>query len=303
MSVIDLKTIDLSHFKIKQSYMTSKKKTILANIKYYSSNFIIQTPVALILSPPSININKKFYQTSLFYEHYKFNKKIKYFVDKINEIEYYLLDKLQTKCKYINSIKSSNKDNVFFNLKLQMFNSKPVLSIFDKNKQKKSLEYILPRSRAISIIYLKEIWISNNKIGFNWILLQTKIYLPFLYIEECLITEEIEKKGNNTCFDKYTKMLKMGVPLKAIEFELEKNNLSINKFMSLHNRTHKNSSEKKFIKPKINPSMLLGIKLKKNKRKKKNKEKQILAKIDTSKYRPPTKDQLSDILKSLKKIS
>ena len=116
MSVIDLKTIDLSHFRIRQSYMTSKNKTILANIEYYSANFIVQTPTALILSPPSINANYKFYQTALFYEHYKFNKKVKYFVDKINEIESYLLHRLKTDYKYISSIKPSNNDNVFFNL-------------------------------------------------------------------------------------------------------------------------------------------------------------------------------------------
>ena len=234
MSLFNWKKTKLYDFRLKISYMTSKKNIILAPIEYQKQNFIIQTPMAFMLrSLPESSIGKKFYKTSLFFEHYAFNKKTLEFIDKINEIETFIIDKYYKESKkVIYSIKKthSNQD-VFFNLNIQIFNNKLVLPIFDSKKQNKSIDYILPRSRTINIVYLKDVWNRGEQVGFNWILLQTKVYLPFLHIKECLIVEEPKIFVKAINYSKYFKMQKFGVPEEAIKTELEKNNLSYSDFI------------------------------------------------------------------------
>ena len=192
MNVFDWDKTDLDNLKLKLSYMTSKNKIILSPVKYQKQNFICQTPTALILNKlPLDNISgKNFYKIALLFEYYKFNKKTLEFIDKITEIEAFLINKYSKIVNdkvYIPSIKKNkSKEDAFFNLNIQVCNNKIILPVFDCKKQSQSLDYIVPRSRTLNIIYLKDMWRINNRFGFNWILLQTKVYLPFLYIKDCL---------------------------------------------------------------------------------------------------------------------
>ena len=95
MNVFDWDKTDLDNLKLKLSYMTSKNKIILSPVKYQKQNFICQTPTALILNKlPLDNISgKNFYKIALLFEYYKFNKKTLEFIDKITEIEAFLINK------------------------------------------------------------------------------------------------------------------------------------------------------------------------------------------------------------------
>ena len=254
-----------------------------------------------------------FYKLPLFFEYYKFNKNTREFIDTIIKIENFIINKYfkEQKEEFIFSInKSRTNTDAFFNIKIQISNNKIILPIFDNKTANQNLEYIMPRSRVLCMLYLKDIWTMNNRSGFNWILLQTKVYLPIIHIKECLIVEDtiepIEKLINYT---KYFKMRKYGVLEAAIKIELEKNNLSYSKFLN-----SKSASESKFkkeiklksprctVRPLINTAMLLNVKLKNKRRKKKRKSKNILPEIiNTKKYRPPTAVQLAELIKNLKK--
>ena len=317
MKVFDLKKTNLDDLKLKLSYMTSKSKIILSPIKYRQQNFICQTPAALVLNKlPLGNISgKKFFKIPLFFEYYKFNKKTREFIEKILEIENFIISKYHNIVNnkvFIPTIKhNKSKDDVFFNVNIQISNNKIVLPIFNYKKEAEPPEYVLPRSRTVNILYLKDMWSVNSRFGFNWILLQTKVYLPFLHIKKCLIVEDhtpdvskplhrAPNKSNE--YDKYIKMRKFGVPDKAIKIELQKNNLSYSDFLSYEPNRADDKQILPIKKPLINPSMLLGVKLKKSKKRKKSKpRKDIAPSIDTKNYRPPTKELLVELIKNLKK--
>ena len=78
-------------------------------------------------------------------------------------------------------------------------------SFFDSLKQK--IYKIESFSYGSFIIQLHGLWIHENKIWFQWYLLQGKIERP-TFLEEYAFEEEKE--------DKYDKMKKMGVPIGAI---------------------------------------------------------------------------------------
>uniref|UniRef100_A0A6C0B451 Uncharacterized protein n=1 Tax=viral metagenome TaxID=1070528 RepID=A0A6C0B451_9ZZZZ len=320
MNVFDWKNMILGDLKLKSSYTTSKSRVTLSPIKYQKDNYLCQTPPALLLNKlPTGNITgKKFYKISLFFEYYKCNKKSKEFIEKIKKVENFIVekyDKVLENKSFTPSIKfSKSNEDAFFNVNIQIFNNKLVLPVFNYKKEQKSHGYILPRSRTLNIVYLKDMWRVNKRVGFNWILLQTKVYLPFLYINKCLIVDEPEnqcanklpgKNNEPNIFEKYIRMQKFGVPEVAIKIELEKNNLSFDDFMNYN--PQKNTNKVSLIKkPMINISMLQGVKLKNSKRKRKKiskPKKGMLVNMDTKNYRPPTKELLADLIKNLRKQS
>ena len=310
-TVYKLCGISIKNFNIKSPYMVTNNKIILSHIKYDKSYFVIQTTLCKILkSIPNLIQGKKYYKLGLFFEHFKFNSKIDKFLNKIIEIENFLFKKYIKKFNLSNkvlfrSIKRSNLHNIFFNVTIQINKSAPVLSVYDRDKNSKSVEYISPHSSSINILYLKDIWHLDNKIGFNWILLQTKIFLPFLYIKECLIDDAPDKKNviKSNNYLKFIKMHKFGVPLSAIRIELGKIGLEYKDFLKSLNGNKQDISLDNKIPKKIliiNPNMLKAIKLKKPKKrrlKKKLEEKFVKPKG----YQPPSKNQLQNMLKNLKK--
>ena len=79
---------------------------------------------------------------------------------------------------------------------------------------KKQLYKIDPFSYGIFIIGLEGLWIHNNEIWFQWILLQGKIERPS-FLEEYAFLEDQPKEENT----KYDKMRSLGVPEGAINLQ------------------------------------------------------------------------------------
>ena len=82
-------------------------------------------------------------------------------------------------------------------------------SFFDSSKHK--IYKIESFSYGSFIIQLHGLWIHENKIWFQWYLLQGKIERPTFLDEYAFVEEEKE--------DKYDKMKKMGVPIGAINLK------------------------------------------------------------------------------------
>jgi len=308
--IFEFRTVQSGAFRI----LIEALKEILTDANFQ----IDSTGIKLMAMDPTHTILVHLKLHAEHFEYYKCNKKSKEFIEKIKKVENFIVekyDKVLENKSFTPSIKfSKSNEDAFFNVNIQIFNNKLVLPVFNYKKEQKSHGYILPRSRTLNIVYLKDMWRVNKRVGFNWILLQTKVYLPFLYINKCLIVDEPEnqcanklpgKNNEPNIFEKYIRMQKFGVPEVAIKIELEKNNLSFDDFMNYN--PQKNTNKVSLIKkPMINISMLQGVKLKNSKRKRKKiskPKKGMLVNMDTKNYRPPTKELLADLIKNLRKQS
>ena len=74
------------------------------------------------------------------------------------------------------------------------------------NQKKEEIKSIHSFSYGIFIIQLKGLWINNNNIWFQWNILQSRIEVPICFDSYSFIDKEC----------KYEKMLKMGVPIDAV---------------------------------------------------------------------------------------
>jgi hypothetical protein len=100
---------------------------------------------------------------------------------------------------------------------------------FDQNKKKYNDE--LPKTYGSFIIHLTGLWSMNQKIWFQWQLLQAKINIPLVLKEYAFIDDDNPSKENKIPIppppppppllldkkDKYSKMLKLGIPKHAVE--------------------------------------------------------------------------------------
>ena len=161
--------------------------------------------------------------------------------------------------------------------------------IYDEYKNK--LNEINKFTYGNFIIHLDGLWLNNNSIWFQWYLLQAKIKIP-LHLKEYSFIDEIEKKEIN----KYDKMIKMGVPLQAVERQklLDGSIVSVSHIPPPPPLMISNSSKKEI--PKITANDLKSVLLKKGKtihKKIKNKE---------NHFEPPTLEELQSTLSKLKSI-
>lgn len=324
--IINWKDISIDKIRKKPAYKVSSE-TILTPLLYNKQKLIIQTPKSTFLRRPQSFMNEGPYmKISLLFSYYIFNNNTNKFIDKIVLLEKQLEDIYNNKGKrFKRSINfSKDKQSAFLNVNIQMFNNTPTISVFDNNKQPVSLDYIVPNAQSFNLIYMKDLWQNKKNIGINWVLLQSKIYLPIFEIKECLIIEDrepintkssnevkspfIKKDNNETClvingletYMKYINMKKFGVPDNAIQIELRKNNLCFEKYVECLESYQKSKGEKPKPPPlKINVSMLSAIKLKKIKKKKKKK---LPPPPKKKGYQPPTPNQLQEMLKGLKSI-
>ena len=62
--------------------------------------------------------------------------------------------------------------------------------VFNQNKEK--IEKINSKTFGVFIIGLSGLWIMNNKVWFNWEILQSKIYIPVKLKEYYFFDEEKE---------------------------------------------------------------------------------------------------------------
>lgn len=128
-------------------------------------------------------------------------------------------------------------------------NQNPSFQLYDLFNQSQTLDYIIPGCWATSIIHLKHLWVNNSswQVGLTWYVLQTKVKtpIPLFPSDRCLIDDPWEdetfcsicyaKVVKKPCvqgvseedipehheplpeeYQKYTKMLKLGIPMLAI---------------------------------------------------------------------------------------
>ena len=227
----------------------------------------------------------------------KKNEKRDLFVDNIKEKKNLVID---------------NYKHYNFKTKIYSLNGKPYLKIYNSNK-KLCYEQKFQHNRLTRfIIHLDSIWHFEDTYGFNWYIVQAEIKLPDILLEYSFfndtykeVEEEIEP---NPAFQKYYKMLKMGIPREAINNKIKLDGLD--PLVVFPNNSRNTNS---FIPPPPHPPLnlppppLLQVKLKKNgnlndksldtkNNKIKEEEK---PRID---FRIPSMQQLQDQLKKLKKI-
>ena len=223
------------NIKIKQDFTNGYT---FVPIKYDDKDIVIQTPKLFI--PFNIScFNCKRY-LDLSFQNIKNDKNVKLLYDNLE----LLLKKIKDSSKkylIINFLKEFNNN---FLIRLKILNN---TLFFDQNK--KQIQTIESCTYGSFIIHLNGIWLIDNKLSFNWILLQGKIDMP-LYLNEYAFIDENEfqykGKGKGKAIpppppplDNYNKLLRLGISEEAIN--------------------HKMKMEKKV----INPKDLQSIKLKK----------------------------------------
>ena len=225
------------NIKIKQDFTNGYT---FVPIKYDNKDIVIQTPKLFIPFNISCFNYKKYIDLS--FQNIKNDKNVKLLYD---NLELFLKKIKKNKKKYIiiNFLKEFNNN---FLLRLKILNN---TLFFDQNK--KQIKTIESCTYGSFIIHLNGIWIIDNKISFNWILLQGKIDMP-LYLNEYAFIDEDEYhykgkgKGKGKVkppppppIDNFNRLLKLGISEAAIN--------------------HKMKMEKQI----INPKDLQSIKLKK----------------------------------------
>jgi hypothetical protein len=292
------------------------------DIHYNSKPILIQIPKGFLISHPQVFNNPKlrFLNISVSYNS---NKHIKSFVEYIKSVEGHIFKQYKTKSskKFSSSIRLANENTrIYFNLNIQIYNNEAILSIFDPYKNKQSIDYIIPQSSAICLVCPKCVWKSHNKLGINWVLVQTKIFQPIIKLDQCLIMDDFEdnpvlhyhsnnspdnkinsprpklQDTNNDGFekkyDKFIKMKKMGIPIGAIEIEMTKfPDHSIKEFKNHFGIEDDNIP--------LNPRPKIIIK----KNPPQPKPPSTTSGHTSSAFRPPTANELTAILKKLKPVN
>ena len=125
--------------------------------------------------------------------------------------------------------------------------SKDTFLVYDPNNNIIDNKEIKSRSFVQCIIWLSGIWINNDTYGINWKLVQCKLFPDIFSIDKCLFLDEeydvreifynnnnkklpeIEDKrlnasqdSNTDHYEKYKKMLKLGIPEGAVILECKK---------------------------------------------------------------------------------
>lgn len=172
----------------------------ICNIKYKGKRFITQTPKTQISSFPFLFNNQNNYRLVIQFNNYQSCHKTQLFIKTLLNLEKYIQqfipiinNKLNIfgKNKFISSIKfNKDKTKAFMTLNIQQQFNKPLLSIYDCDREPKNIDIIEIGIKTINLIYLKNIWIKNNMIGLNWVILQSKVYPDIIKLDKCLIDEE-----------------------------------------------------------------------------------------------------------------
>lgn len=207
-------------------------------IKYNGSNMCIQSCYLNMTK-----YNKNFNNISLSTYHKPIQSSKKKFISLIRNIDKHMITQINTlkkKIKYAKKIlyrKSYIVQNkyIYYNFSLQQFNKKIICNVYDEDKHIQDLEYIEPGCDIYTILWLKNIWLKDNKAGLNYIVVQLKVYKPIIYTNKCLIIEDndifvpdkkaIVSKDTSEKVDPlyavYFKMKKMGVPIQAIQMKMK----------------------------------------------------------------------------------
>ena len=254
-------------------------------IKIYNKkllNLIIQTP--LLFTPYGIQKTKN--NKDIIDLSFQNKKNDKYVEKLLNNLKYlYNLIKKRYKNKYkINNFLKNTDFDECIRLKV----SKDVL-LFDDNKN--NINIINNYSYGNFIICLEGLWLNNNDIWFQWILLQSRIRIP-VYLKEYSFIDEIKTIKKKE--DKYEKMIKMGVPKEAVQRQkmLDGHIPPPPPILNISNNNNR------FDIPKIKASDLQSVKLKKGK-----KIDKIKIKEKHNNFEPPSLEELQTTLSKLRKTN
>jgi len=203
---------------IKKPLKYSSEFTFVPLRIYYNNSYqecILQTPKLFIPYGKQKVDNGKFV-IDLSFQNKENDKDNGIFLKSLENIYSIIKDKY--KDKNVNSFFKKTTFDLTMRLKVNL-NSK----FYDTLKQ--DLYKIDSFSYGIFIIQLEGLWIHNNEIWFQWILLQGKIERPYFleeysFIEVDELKKELNKKLNKN-LNKYDTMRSMGVPEGAINLQIE----------------------------------------------------------------------------------
>lgn len=240
-------------------------------------NCIFQTPSLFIpYGLQQINSNKYILDLSF---HNKMNDKhLITFEDNLNKI-YKIIQKEYKNYNVNKFLKTNTYDNCI-RFKINKFTK-----FYD---QFQNLTNVKPYLYGKFIIHLEGLWVNNKKeIWFQWNLLQGKLYKEIKFNHYSFIDESpIEEKNDD---DKYSKMIKMGVPIDAVNIKKR-----IDKGIPPPPPLPNNLNTKSKSIPKIKAEDLQNVILRKSKPVKKMKTK--------NPFDPPTVEELQFTISRLKKI-
>jgi len=172
------------------------------------------------------------------------------------------------------------------------------------NNQKKLIEKIDCFSYGSFIIHLSGLWIQDDKMWFQWILVQSRIDDKLEINDYAFVDKKIPPPPplpkSFSSISKYHSMIKMGVPKNAVIQKMKQDNVNPS---LLEKNEHILENPSKNL---ITASMLQSIKLKKKNLDQNDKELVIKEKNDKQEKtdkRVPSLDEIQDALKRLKKTN
>ena len=216
-------SLNKNKIKIKKKQKFSEDFTFIP-INYDFRDLIIQTPILFIpfgKQKYSINDSKSYIDLS--FQNMINDKNIEIFFNNLRKLyltikEYfndYLVEDFLKKNKYSYSMRFKIDDECLF---------------FDQNKNIYKNE--IKKTFGSFIIHLNGLWVMENRIWFQWYIVQAKINIPIVIKEYIFIDEDDDNKEIKKSFippppppppplfknnDKYSKMLKLGIPKHAVE--------------------------------------------------------------------------------------
>jgi len=167
------------------------------------------------------------------------------------------------------------------------------------NHDRQPIDSIDPFSYGNFLIHLHGLWINDNKVWFQWYLVQAKIIEP-LSLQEYSFIDEIQETKSNEPLSKYDKMLKMGIPKEAVERQKQLDSINTSSNIPIPPPPPPNFKNTRNNIPEINAEDLQNVVLKKGKpiKNKQNKEKN-----NDNVFEPPSLEELQITLSKLKKIN
>ena len=209
------------------------------------------------------------------------DKSQKDFLKKLNHI-YQCVDKKYKELYKVNLFLKGTDFNECIRLKMN-----ENTSLYDETKNK--IDKIDKFTYGHYIIELEGLWLNENDIWFQWILLQAKVKIP-THLKEYSFIEEIKDKS-----DKYEKMLRLGVPKEAVSRQKILDGKGTNNNPPPPPPPLPMNNKKSNDIPKIKASDLRSVTLKKTK--------PIIKKTiikDPNHFEPPTLEELQTTLSRLK---
>lgn len=258
-TVLKSKEFDLKHLHLKKKISVNENSyNIFISYMEHPKELIIQTPIMITPFGISLFGNNKYIDLSFINKNN--DEEINLFYEKISEINNHVLKHMRYKHKYfkknfINSIKSSSG---IYPERIRVSISDKI-KCYDKYNNIDNLDNLNSRTLVKALIHVSHIWINNGKFGIYWNIVQLKTYGKLILEEFNFLEEdqpsytikipkinngELERGGTmnvpppppplpppppapliNPIYEKYFKMLKMGISSEAVKQKILMDNL------------------------------------------------------------------------------